>query len=168
MWFIPTENKTLLGVLNSKMGWWLITKYCTQIQNGCQLIWKYFGRVPIPELNGELDSLVVEMISFTKALDTQRNSLLNLVKSKYDIEKFSRKLQSWHELDFGTFSREFKKLKIELSLAQESEWLGFFEENKAKAQVLQSKINRTEQEIDQMVYALYGLTEEEIALVENT
>src|SRR5690606_16391799 len=38
MWIIPTENIGLTGILNSKLGWWLITKYCTQIQNGYQLI----------------------------------------------------------------------------------------------------------------------------------
>ena len=33
MWIIPTEEKGLVGLLNSKMGWWLISKFCTQIQN---------------------------------------------------------------------------------------------------------------------------------------
>ena len=67
MWIIPTDNKALLGVLNSKMGWWLITKYCTQIQNGCQLIWKYFGQIPIPELsNSKLTISVENIISSNK------------------------------------------------------------------------------------------------------
>ena len=36
---------------------------------------------------------------------------------------------------------------------------------KAKAQALQAQIDRTDREIDRMVYALYGLTEEEVAVV---
>ncbi|MFX0556185.1 Eco57I restriction-modification methylase domain-containing protein [Maribacter sp. CXY002] len=168
MWIIPTENKGLAGVLNSKMGWWLITKYCTQIQNGCQLIWKYFGQVPIPKLNGELDTLVTDMIRLTKALDCQLDSLLNLVKSKFAIEKFSNKLQNWHELDFANFSKELKKQKVQLSLAEEAEWLIYFEDQKSKALELQRQLNHTNQEIDQMVYQLYGLTQEEIAIVENS
>src|SRR5699024_1884720 len=68
MWIIPTKNKTLLGILNSRMGWWLITKYCTQIRGGYQLIWKYFGQIPIPDLNGELDDLVEEMIELNNKL----------------------------------------------------------------------------------------------------
>ncbi len=47
MWIIPTDDKVLLGILNSKLGWWLISKYCTAIQNGYQLIWKYFSQIPI-------------------------------------------------------------------------------------------------------------------------
>lgn len=46
-------------------------------------------------------------------------------------------------------------------------WLKLFEDNKKKAQELQTQINQTEQGIDAMVYALYGLTAEEIAIVEN-
>lgn len=51
MWFIPSDDKVLLGILNSKMGWWLISKYCTAIQNGYQLIWKYFSQIPIVTAN---------------------------------------------------------------------------------------------------------------------
>ena len=38
---------------------------------------------------------------------------------------------------------------------------------KTKAQQLKLKMNRIDAEIDQMVYNLYDLTEEEIQLVEN-
>jgi REP element-mobilizing transposase RayT len=64
MWIIPTESIALLALLNSQMAWWLITKYCTQIQNGHQLIWKYFGQIPIPsELPDKLEALADQMIS---------------------------------------------------------------------------------------------------------
>lgn len=43
----------------------------------------------------------------------------------------------------------------------------YFEEQKQKAQAIQSKITIIDNEIDQMVYELYGLTEEEIAIVEE-
>jgi hypothetical protein len=48
MWIIPTEDKSLLGIFNSRMGWFLISQYCTAIQNGFQLIFDYFGKIPIP------------------------------------------------------------------------------------------------------------------------
>ena len=41
-----------------------------------------------------------------------------------------------------------------------------FEENKKKALELKAHIEKTDKEIDQMVYALYELTEEEIKIVE--
>lgn len=40
-----------------------------------------------------------------------------------------------------------------------------FEENKKKALALKAEIDKTDKEIDQMVYELYGLTEEEIQII---
>jgi hypothetical protein len=37
-----------------------------------------------------------------------------------------------------------------------------------KAISIKSQIDQTDKEIDQMVYELYGLTEEEIEIVENS
>jgi hypothetical protein len=72
MWIISKADKVLLAILNSKMGWWLISKYCTAIQNGFQLIWKYFGQIPIPQVNpkqGEVITSLVNQILTTKKLD---------------------------------------------------------------------------------------------------
>jgi hypothetical protein len=50
----------------------------------------------------------------------------------------------------------------------EFKWLDLFEENKTKAQTLKSQIETTEKAIDKMVYELYGMSEEEINIVENS
>ncbi len=169
MWIIPTENKALLGVLNSKMGWWLITKYCTQIQNGCQLIWKYFGRIPVPDVSDSplLEQKVNTMISLKEKMESLKDIFINLLLSKFSIDKLTTKLQNWYELRFGEFLKELKKAKIKLSLSEEAEWMQYFSEQKQKAQELKSEINRVDAEIDKMVYQIYGLTEEEIKIVEG-
>ena len=108
--------------------------------------------------------------------------------SQYKLEKLSRKLKNWYELEFGEFIKELNKsikannklrekaakttdfspvLVDLLTKKEEFEWMEFFEDNKKKAQELQSQIAATEKEIDQMVYEMYGLTEEEIAIVEK-
>ena len=55
-----------------------------------------------------------------------------------------------------------------LTKKEEFEWMDLFEENKKKALELKAEIDRTYKEIDAMVYELYGLTEEEIKIVENS
>lgn len=42
-----------------------------------------------------------------------------------------------------------------------------FENEKAKANAIQQVIDTTDKEIDQMVYQLYSLTEDEIKIVEG-
>ena len=173
IWFIPTENKALLGVLNSKMGWWLITKYCTQIQNGCQLIWKYFGQIPIPKLNSpELTVLAEKMLEFTKKQQGISSKFVKFISSQFSIEKVSRKLKNWYKLEFPEFIKELnnaiKKVGAKsLSKKDEMGWMEFFEEKKSEVEFLKIEIEKTDKEIDQMVYELYGLTEEEIKIVEG-
>ena len=63
---------------------------------------------------------------------------------------------------------ELKKKSIQLSLNEAAEWMQYFNEQKEKVQALKSEIDKTDKEIDQLVYQLYGLTEEEIKIVEGT
>ncbi|MFA5649401.1 MAG: N-6 DNA methylase [Bacteroidales bacterium] len=174
MWIIPTENKALLGVLNSKMGWWLITKYCTQIQNGYQLIWKYLGQISIPKLDlPELSISVDTMLSLTKKQQTITISFIKYLNSQFTIKKLSRKLENWHELEFSEFIKELNKIikksgSEKISKSAEMEWMELFENKKTEAQTLQAEIDTTDSKIDQLVYKLYGLTDKEIRIVEGT
>ena len=68
MWIISKDDKVLVGILNSKMGWWLTSKYCTAIQNGYQLIWNYFGQIPIPKANSEQSVAIIEKVNAILAL----------------------------------------------------------------------------------------------------
>ena len=77
MWIMPTDNKALLGILNSKMGWWLISKFCTQIQNGYQLIWKYFGQIPIPSTSPSQQQPIIALVDkilAAKKLDSRADT----------------------------------------------------------------------------------------------
>lgn len=102
IWIIPKDDIVLYAILSSKLGWWLISKYCTAIQNGYQLIWKYFGQIPIARANKSQSEKIEKTVS----------QILSLKKEN-------------PEADTTTL----------------------------------------EAEIDRMVYELYGLTEEEIAVV---
>ena len=68
----------------------------------------------------------------------------------------------------STENGERTKQKATLSLSQKSEWEDYFEIEKKKVLEIKSQIDATDKEIDQMVYELYGLTEEEIGIVHNS
>lgn len=60
------------------------------------------------------------------------------------------------------------KCKVkELKLKELKEWQDYFLEQKEKAFKLKSIIHQIDNDIDQMVYQIYGLTEKEIKIVEN-
>ena len=92
--------------------------------------------------------------------------------SQYHLEKISVKLEKWYELSFVDFIKELNKAiktakGIPLTKKDEFEWMELFEDNKKKTLALKAEIDKTDKEIDQMVYELYGLTEEEIKIVEG-
>ena len=74
----------------------------------------------------------------------------------------------FYDFDFKTFVTELKKQKVKLSLVQQDEWEEYFNSYKSEINQLQIEIEKTDKEIDQMVYQLYNLTDDEIAIVENS
>lgn len=54
-----------------------------------------------------------------------------------------------------------------MSLSEEAVWESYFIQEAQKANEIRARIETTDKEIDQMVYKLYGLTEEEIKIVEG-
>jgi hypothetical protein len=119
---IPGENLYLLGILNSKLGWFLISNYCTQFQNGYQLIFQYLGKIPLytPDFDNPDDkvrhdrmvTLVTEMLQLHK----------HLSQAKTDQEK----------------------------------------------RIITREIESTDRQIDSLVYGLYGLTADEIEVIEES
>ena len=71
-------------------------------------------------------------------------------------------------LSYPEFIKELGKKKVKLSLSQEAEWEDYFIEESKKALELKATIDATDKAIDAMVYELYGLSEKEIGIVENS
>ena len=169
MWFIPTDQKALLVILNSRMGWWLITKFCSQIQNGYQLIWKYFGKIPIPPISGNesLSTLADTMLTLNQQLQQKRSRFLRRLSENIEGIKVTTALQTFDRLTFAEFTKELKKQKIKLSLSQQDEWEAYFNDYAQACQQLSAQIAQTDCEIDARVSALYGLTPEEQDIIKN-
>jgi len=166
----PSNSKTLLIILNSKLIWFFLKSICV-IRSGGYIEVKpqYFEQIPIPEFKDEetFENLADKIIKATTELQAIQLNLINLLRNKFEIERITKKLQNWHKIEFKEFLKELKKAKVKLSLSDEAEWMQYFNEQKQKAQSLKAEINKTDKEIDQMVYELYGLTEEEIKIVES-
>ena len=89
------------------------------------------------------------------------------LNTNFPYLNINTKLDKFYEYDFKSFISELKKQKIYLSLKEQDEWEEYFNEYKSEINKLQSEIEALEKEIDQKVYELYGLSDEEIKIVEN-
>ena len=107
------------------------------------------------------------MLDLNQTLQSKKQTFLKRVKDNFDLDKLSKKLEAFYEHDFKTFVSELKKKKVTLSLLQQDEWEPYFVSYQTELLDLQSKIDATDKEIDTMVYELYGLSEDEVAVVEG-
>lgn len=172
---IGSKSQFLLAVLNSKLFTYLFKHSSSEIRGGF-LRWKrqYMYPLPIPDVQNEnsfskLTSQISEKVVMNQAIIDRFQKYL---QSQFSIEKLPKKLQNWHELAFGDFIKELNKAikksgGEKLTKMDEMEWMDVFETKKSEAQQLKAEIDKTDAEIDAMVYELYGLSEEEIKIVEN-
>jgi hypothetical protein len=107
------------------------------------------------------------MLSKNKQLQEIKQSFIQLTKSKWSTLNITNKLDEWYNLSFEDFRKELEKQKIKLSLQEQAEWMQYFNEQKQTAELIQNTISQTDKEIDELVYQLYELTEDEKAIINS-
>jgi len=107
------------------------------------------------------------MLDLHKSLYDKQSKFISRLQSNLTLDKITTKIEKFYDADFKTLIGELKKQKIVLSLKDQDEWEDYFNSYKHDINTLQQQIATTDNEIDQMVYELYGLTDEEIKVVEN-
>ena len=165
----PNKLKALVAILNSKLADFWIWYNCPEVGDDRRHMGKaYFEYFPVPNLdNDELVSLADTMLALNKELQEKRARFLRRLQDNIPGIKINGTLETFDTLNFAGFVAELKKQKIKLSLVQQDEWEDFFNKYKTACGDLAAKIASTDKEIDTLVYDLYGLTEEEIAIVEQ-
>ncbi len=162
----------LTALLNSSLTKLWIWYNCPELGDNRREIRKvYFEHFPVAEATTEQRSLLsrfaVERTKFTTELQSVKTKFIRTIYRKFEVDKLSNKLNDWHLLSFNEFIKELRKKKIKLSLSDEAEWEDYFLAEQKKAISFVSEIEKTDKEIDRLVYELYGLAEEEIKIVEE-
>lgn len=182
--FIPKDGKskylkTILAILASKMCSTFFKKSNVNLDRKAfpKLNVNHIENFPIPEINEKINSnfigIIDRVLKLNKEYANLNRKFSKFFQFNFKLEKLTGKLQNWHELEFGEFISELNKAikkadREKLSKSDEMDWMEVFETKKSEAQALKSEIDKTDKEIDQMVYELYGLTEEEIKVVEDS
>lgn len=128
--------------------------------------------VPIPNISREEKQPFIEkadtMLSLNKDLQEQSQKFQRTIQRKFELEELPKKIQDWYNLSYAEFIKELGKKKVKLTLSEEAEWEDYFMQESKKSLELKATIDATDKAIDAMVYELYGLTEEEIKIVEGS
>lgn len=163
----------LLTLINSRLFSWYHTKANSKanaITSIPKILVGDVRKLPIPKVSKEEQKPFIEkadkMLTLNKDFHEKLQSALKLITAHYSIEKPSKKLQKFYELDFNEFKKQLK-LK-ELSLEKEKELLDFFDKETTTLNSLKAEIETTDREIDEMVFDLYDLTQEERQIISNS
>jgi len=168
------DYKYFMILLNSSLMWFFIKNNSAEFGGGFYYYkTQYTEKFPLPKLNNlEQQKTFIEkadiMLDLNKKLQKTKQTFIK----ELELEKVSKKVQSFETLEFEEFIKEYKKAKkLKLTKLEErkfkEEWEELFEYDKNKALELQTQINKTDKEIDSMVYELYELSDEEIGIVEG-
>ncbi len=162
--------KYILSIINSNlMSFYFISKWFIKNLNTWtpQIRLNEIRNIPIPNIPLSEQQPFIDkadlMLEMNKELHEKIDFVLRFLTQKYSIIKPSTKLQKFRSLDFAGFLKELKQVRI--SLSDQAELMDFFEVKKSEILVLKNEIDTTDREIDEMVFELYGLTEEEKRVV---
>jgi len=165
-----TALKSLLALLNSRYVSYLFKQENSQLSMAGGYMNVNAGniadiQIPLQFMTNEhLADSADSMLELSTELQNKDNAFKQVIASEFEIERWSTKLNKWWTLDFTDF---IKLLKVKLSLTQKDELLQLFDKYKIELQSLDNRIQSTNHEIDQLVYKLYSLSPEEIAVVEG-
>ena len=132
---------------------------------------QYVSLVPIPYEPGSESGLVLLGASAGRCC-SDRQTVSQAVQRRIQSDlgggrKLTRRLEAWQDLDFAAFRAEVKKVfGTEIPLKERGDWESYLAENAAEVHRLSAEIAQAEREIDAIVYRLFDLTPDEIALLE--
>ena len=103
------------------------------------------------------------MLQKNKELQEKLSANLEFLKTRFSLEKTNGKLEKFYESDFADFKKALGIKKI--SMTEEEDLLNWFNAKKNDLLILKSQTDTCDKEIDEMVFDLYGLDEEERKVV---
>jgi hypothetical protein len=123
--------------------------------------------VIIPKNQKPYIAFVNKIIILHTDLLTRRQRFLRRLTGNFTKLKITETLEQFDELDFNQFLAELWKQKIKVVFKKQDELEEYFIPSQTECRDIMKQIADTDTKIDKMVYELYGLSEEEIKIIEK-
>jgi hypothetical protein len=176
--FVVPSNLSLLGILQSRVTWFSISKLCVAIGERAglmryQLKSQFMEHLPIPKMDSKQEQAIASLVQEITLLADDRYQLHEKTRHRILTDlgtpdgKLNQKLTAWWSLTVTSFRRELKKaFRQEIPVSERDEWEAWFNQRRAQHQQTTQAIIRLETELNQHVYRLFDLTPAEIQIIE--
>jgi type I restriction-modification system DNA methylase subunit len=176
---MPGISPWILSILQSRLIWFCISQMSTplRLRGGLwqyRLIRQFIERLPIitPDEDEKetLASLAMQATLVADERYAQHESVRHRIRSDLGDgkKKLNQKLERWWTIDFASFRKEVgTALGKDIPVKERAEWeeaLGTWRENHDS---LTGKLVNIEEEINDRVYRLYGLSDTDVQLLEE-
>jgi hypothetical protein len=163
--------KYALGLINSRAMKWLFRHENVYVvgKPHAEVLKIYVERLPIvvaPDQSAMV-SCVDGLLENCQARFNKTKQFMEYIRSAYAPKSISKRLWEFYKLDFKDFAEEMKEQRASLAPSQEMGLMALFRDRAEEIAALSRTIDRLDKEVDQMAYALYGLSDDEIAIVEG-
>jgi hypothetical protein len=176
VFFLPTEDLYLLGVLNSPVLWWHNWRYLPHVKDealtpaGFKMEGPHIAQ-PNKNLRAKVEKAVGRLIERTTASQLGGRAMLDWLRVEFAVEKPSQRLQNLAALDADTLIGEVKKARGKtksLSVAEVKRLREEHVRSVAPLHTLAAEARQLEMQVSDLVNAAYGLTPDEVALMWRT
>ena len=176
MFFIASDDRYVLALLNSPLMWWHNWRFLPHMKDEALspvgfLMESLPVAQPTDSIRDQIEQMVVRLVEITESQQATRRDILDWLRMEYDIEKPNMKLREPIALDSDSFVAQLKKVrgrKKPLSVAA----LKSLREEHARtiepAQDLAVEALRLENKVSDLVNEAYGLTPDQVALMWKT
>jgi hypothetical protein len=187
-YIVPGGDYFLLGVLSSSATWFYISKTAQPLRlrgNRWQyrLIAQFMEKVPIPSATDEDKQTIGNLAQRACSLGRQRYELQTSVQHRLrttfgesasgePLGKLNAKAHAWWEITAnqlgGALKTSFKLASNPMSNPRTAdEWEPYLAEKRGQVERLTRELADAESEINERVYRLFNLTDDEIALLQR-
>jgi len=173
--FISSADYYLAGLLNSATYRLLLTAGMPDGSNELQI--QHIGSLPVPDAGGFQRGDIGRYADICHRKVKDRLDLIahfrgmtaHNLSSGGAGSTLSDKLTSWFFLDFATFREEvINTFGQDIPQDDLELWENYLEQEKQQVMKINAEIVNAEYQIEKVIYEIFGLTEDEIALIERT
>jgi len=161
----------IAGLLNSKLiNWYTYRFIFAKAIRTMHFDRPATERIPIViKKQDEIEKHVKNLMKLLSDLDDKNYKFLENVKRTFEISKTNKRIEEFYNFDFNDFLSQIRKNGAKkLAPKEEDEWMDYFNEMKEAISTLNSKISQTEDNINQLFYQIFGLTPEEIEIIDKS
>lgn len=171
---IPKDSEytsyALLAILNSQLMWFFVKMTSNVFNSGYYYFkTKYLEPFPIPHISkidvAELTKLVKRVYEVNSKFIDEKNRVLELMTTRLKIDSTSN-LENFYKLGWNEFVTELEKQKISADIVEQDNFNKWFNKVRKSLIANEESLKSLEKQIDNIIYKLYELNGEEVAIVE--